>query len=50
LKTSSHYAQNSAAVNEISKEITNIKSQLESWRKRLNEAGALENVVVNVCH
>ena len=47
LKTSSHYAQNSAAVNELSKQIADTKIQLESWRRSLNEAGALETIMVN---
>lgn len=42
LKASSHNAENFGAVNELSKRITAVKTQLDSWRKQLSEAGALE--------
>lgn len=45
LKSSSHYEQNSAAVNELTKQMDDVGGQLESWRKRLDETGALETVV-----
>ena len=48
LKTSSHFTQSSSAVNQLSNQIANVKSELESWRKRLNEAGVLQNPVVNI--
>ena len=47
LRTSSHFTQSSSALNQLSNQIANVKDELESWRKRLNEAGALQNPVVN---
>ena len=48
LQTSSPSEQNTAALKELSDQMTAGKMQLESWVKNLNEAGDLETTVVIV--
>ncbi|XP_028409089.1 uncharacterized protein LOC114531672 [Dendronephthya gigantea] len=45
LQTSLHVEQNTTALKELSDQMTVVKTQLESWWKNLNEAGALETIV-----